>query len=87
MERRVVCAAILFDNGDLLVGPRHFDAVMHAQAERYGIDRQREHVQGFLDQRGEFLTREDAFVVATEAKQIIRPWAAASNRLYSECLY
>ena len=44
--------------------------------------------QGFIDQHGTFYTREQAFVVATENKQIVRSGSwNNSHRLYSENLY
>lgn len=43
--------------------------------------------QGFIDQRGAFLTREEAHKVATGAGQIIRRCGGDDGRLFSENLY
>ena len=85
--QRIVCGAILFDEGDMLVGARHFDMVMHNLAERYGINRKRSHTQGFIDQRGNFLTRSEAWTVAKVADQIRRHRSTIEGTLYSEDLY
>ena len=92
--RRVVCAANrnTFDPDLILLGPRHWDATMHAQADRlnirdFGVLTWEE---GFIDQRGEFLTRTEAWKVAEAAKQITRRCGgdeADGGTLYSENLY
>jgi hypothetical protein len=43
--------------------------------------------QGFLDNKGIFLTREEAHTVAKAAGQIVRRVGGDANRLYSENLY
>lgn len=89
--RRVVCAAIrVMSRGLVITGSRHFDTIMRGQMsasdpeERiiWGLAE-----QGFIDQRGEFLTREEAHQVATAAGQIIRRCGGDEGRLYSENLY
>lgn len=94
-QRRIVCAAIRAADGSLLLGIRHYSADMHEQIEqrldgekfkhRSGAD------QGFVDQHGRYLTREEAYVVAVMAGQIVRPHACPegpdATRLYSEALY
>lgn len=42
--------------------------------------------QGFIDQRGNFLTREEAWIIAVNNNQIIRH-LSSSGVLYSENLY
>lgn len=87
--RRVVCAAIRAEDGDLLLGVRHYSADMHVQinarrdGERFchrgGED------QGFVDQYGKYMTRGEAAEVAIAAGQVMvlsRP-----PKLYSEDLY
>ena len=81
--RRVVCAAMKDGNGKIICGPRHWDKIMHQQFS--GIAREWE--QGFVDQRGEFLTREDAWKIAEAAGQIIRRVGGDGGRLFSENLY
>lgn len=89
--RRIVCAAIRADDGEVIIGIRHYSVDMHRQINarwdgekfhhRHGAD------QGFVDQHGVYLTREEAYQVAKEAGQITRPEACISDKLYSEGLY
>jgi len=93
--RRVVCAAIRSAGGDLLLGIRHYGKDMHEQIDarrdstrfkhRYDPD------QGFVDQYGVYMTREEAYEVAQAAGQIIHPEACGDGldgpKLYSEGLY
>ena len=84
--RRVVCAALRFRN-TLVVGPRHFDGVMHAQIERLGGAWGKAD-EGFIDQWGKFMDRKEAFEIATAANQI--RWKSGnpnSTELFSEDLY
>lgn len=93
--RRVVCAAIRAFDGDLLLGIRHYSRDMHAQIEarRDGekFKNRRDEDQGFVDQNGVFMTREEAYRVADEQGQIW-DWRSCGNglegrKLYSEGLY
>jgi hypothetical protein len=85
--RRVVCAAVLV-NDHTICSARHFDNVMRAQIEAINEPYSGASVeQGFLDQCGEFLTREEAWVVAEAAGQIIRRVGGDGGRLFSENLY
>jgi hypothetical protein len=94
-ERRIVCAAIRAADGDVLLGVRHYSADMHKQiaARRDGAKFTHRHDedQGFVDQHGVYLSREEAFTVATAAQQITRPRACGEGlngpKLYSEGLY
>ena len=86
--RRVVCSATRERTGKMRVicSVRHWDALMRKQAE----DCEFKHwdaEQGFVDQHGEFLTREDAWMIAEAAGQIIRRVGGDGQRLYSENLY
>lgn len=94
--RRVVCAAIRAADGDLLLGIRHYSRDMHAQiaARTDGAKFKHRHDedQGFVDQHGVWMDREEAHEVAHFAGQIIRPEACSVStenvpRLYSEGLY
>ena len=93
MERRIVCAAVAYPKRPdiMLVGPRHFDNVMNDQYCRFFTRGtalgEEESVQGFLDQHGKFLTREDAYEVAKNAGQIIRRCGGDDGKLFSENLY
>jgi hypothetical protein len=96
-KRVVVCAACKYKDGKLFIGPRHFCPTMWKQVEDvFGGDDKiprdigSESEQGFIDQHGVFLTREEAFVVAKEAGQLEgrtkTDWPD-SKILYSEDLY
>lgn len=88
----VVCAAIRKE-GLVICGARHFDRVMHAVIsylpfdDGYWLNAE----QGFIDQRGKFLTREKAADIAKENDQVIvrkgqdKPFDI--GKLYSEDLY
>ena len=94
-ERRVVCAAIRAEDGELLLGIRHYSMDMHRQiAQR--MDHQKflqrlDEDQGFVDQRGNFMSREEAYRVARDAGQIRYPASCGEGingpKLYSEGLY
>ena len=90
--RRVVCSAIRAEDGTVLLGVRHYSPDMLEQIEarrdgekfknRSGKD------QGFVDQFGVFMTREEAYIVADESGQIWGwPCEIPNARLYSEMLY
>lgn len=94
-QRRVVCAAIRAADGRLVLGIRHYSADMHEQLARRD-DRNRFHGlldenQGFVDQHGEYMTREEAYRVAEAAGQILYPESCGEGldgpKLYSEGLY
>jgi hypothetical protein len=93
--RRVVCAAIRAADGDLLIGIRHYSADMHRQIEQRRDGEKFKHRldedQGFVDQRGVWMSREEAFGVAARARQIWREEACGTGlngpKLYSEGLY
>lgn len=95
-ERRcVVCAANRHTDADLrvwlLLGPRHWGPTMRHQAKMLPFDAHAlEWEQGFIDQRGEFLTREEAWKVAEAAGQIFQRVGGDTingGRLFSENLY
>ena len=83
--RRIVCAANRHrDSGRIICGARHWDNIMRSQVkegEKFtGWD------QGFIDQFGDFLDRQEAWIVAAEQDQI-RRLVSATGTLYSENLY
>ena len=85
----MVCAANLV-NGLIICGARHGDSVMLAQVDLLGDAYSfysDELVQGFIDQLGVFLTREQAWDVAIAAGQILRRCGGDEGCLYSENLY
>ena len=85
-KRRIVCAAVLLDDGTMLVGPRHYDTVMHAQLENVPACA-KEVEQGFIDQWGTFFDRKDSWGIAEKAGQILRRCGGDGEQLYSENLY
>lgn len=87
----IVCAANRLPNGHLLLGARHWDQKMRDQYKLSGsediVDFDN---QGFMDQRGNFLTRTEAWKVAEKAGQIRYRCGgdeADGGTLYSENLY
>jgi hypothetical protein len=97
--RRVVCAAIRAADGEVLIGIRHYSRDMHRQIERR-IDGAKfisryDDDQGFVDQHGVFMSREEAYQVAHSEGQITDYKACgyglsvdgAEDKLYSEGLY
>ena len=88
-QRRVVCAAV--KGGDIIVvGPRHFDDTMHMMISRFRKLTQREMFQGeqgFIDQWGKFMSREEALAVAIAAGQLRGEKNQPTHLLFSEDLY
>lgn len=98
-QRIVVCAANIYRIGNytisLLVGARHFDSAMRKQLdtidEEFTPEESTGWKQGFIDQYGVFMTREEAWLVAEAAGQIkYRVGGDMHNgvgKLFSENLY
>lgn len=90
-NRHVLIAANRYKNGIVLIGLRHWDEHMYAQANAYlaqGIFPKDEvPVQGFLDTKGRFLTRNQAWVLASKSQQIKRVPGDKTGQLCSENLY
>ena len=93
IQRRVVCAAMRNSAGDIVTGARHYDGIMRQHIERLreshanDVWKTSDVEQGFIDQFGKFMTREEAHQVATDAGQIIRRCGGDGGRLFSENLY
>lgn len=87
-RRRIVCAAVLFEKG-MIVGPRHYDAIMQAQYKAMGLKAtETDGTQGFIDQFGTFFDRKEAFAIATRQGQIRHKTGNPdSQELFSEDLY
>ena len=91
MKTRIVCAAIRAEDGMVMTGIRHYSGDMFSQimarndgekfAHRSGDDK------GFVDQKGKYYTRQEAWDVAIKANQIIRKIDGQDGFLYSENLY
>lgn len=87
MPRMVVCAAMIHQDGRIIASPRHFDTIAH-EAAKNGFWGDCE--QGFIDQRGVFMSRQEAWKVACDARQIRRRVGGDGTdggTLYSENLY
>ena len=88
-NRFVVCAAIRSKlDGLIICSPRHFDRTMHQILDHCNLTRT-DWEQGFVDQFGMFMNREDALKVATNAGQVnVRgPKTGPEYKLFSEDLY
>lgn len=83
MTRRVVCAAIRKDRL-IIAGARHYDSVMRAAIKSMNRPDLFKAEQGFIDQWGVFLSREEALSIARNAGQIE---ADSAKMLFSEDLY
>lgn len=102
---RIVCAANYFPGAGIILGPRHWDETMHSAYEKMEREHELRRVmnpeledfppghkfaEGFIDKRGKWLTREEAWVIAEAAGQIIRRVGGDTlngGRLFSENLY
>lgn len=89
MDKRIVCAANQSDiDGTLVLGVRHFDDFIRASIKALGRDhKQFYRNQGFIDQLGNYHTREEAHKIASANGQIIRRCGGDESTLYSENLY
>lgn len=89
-QQVVVCAACR--RGSIIIaGARHFDKVMRSQINAINLKTHAvEWEEGFIDQFGGFLTRQEAMKIAIEAGQnvdIERGCGGDKEILYSEGLY
>lgn len=87
-QQVVVCAACKHPTSDLMIcGARHWDSVMREQfmaMAMYGEKQQAaQWEQGFIDQFGDFLTREEAAIVARKSGQT----KCEGKIIFSEDLY
>jgi hypothetical protein len=87
-EPLVVCAALRDTLGRIVTGARHFDQIMHEQINRC-VKREywKTAEQGFIDQKGNFLTREEAHKIAWARGQIRRRCGGDDKELFSDNLY
>ena len=89
-EPRIVCAAIRL-GAEIIVGARHYDAVMIMQLKSrraFGDNSEwRTADQGFIDQHCNFLTREEAWAIALKHGQIVNDPDWCNGSLHSEHLY
>jgi len=87
-QQRVVCAAIKTHVGQILCSPRHTDQILLnvIMSSGYSAQHFRASEQGFVDNFGKFLSRTEAWEVASNANQILYS-VGADGTLYSENLY
>jgi hypothetical protein len=83
---RIVCAAVKLKLGLIVCGPRHFDMTMRDNLRQLRLT-VKDSVQGFVDQFGDFYTREAAWEIAERNGQILRDLSCGKGVLYSEHLY
>lgn len=77
-------------SGYIVTGTRHYCPIMHMQIDAIGRDALLEYagghdnvVQGFTDQYGIFLTRQEAYIIARDAGQLL-PRHDYGETLFSE---
>ena len=86
VKRRIVCAAVKFPSGEIILGARHWDNRMRETVKMLGL-KPGEEEQGFIDQFGVYVDRKEAMKIATEANQITRIISGSGKELFSENLY
>lgn len=89
-EQRVVCAACRWPDGHIILGIRHFSPDMRLSAALQGYEtspKEGRVEQGFVDQYGVFLTRQEAFKIALSQRQYAPYEPYNIGTLYSEDLY
>ena len=82
----IVCAALKFNDGTIVTGPRHYDKTMHATIRDMKKEPEGVAQQGFIDQWGNFYGRVQALQIARDNKQCYRN-PDAVGELFSEDLY
>ena len=87
MQPRIVCAANRYPDGTVLLGARHWDSWMVQQARALRKPVKPAPTQGFIDQFGNFYSREAAWEIAKAADQIVRRCGGDYGILFSENLY
>lgn len=91
VKRVIVCAANRYSDF-VVTGVRHFCPTMRQQIKAIGLNNLRLYAngreeQGFIDQFGVFLTREEAMVIARKRGQVIIGMEHHPKQLFSEDLY
>jgi hypothetical protein len=76
------------DRGIVFSGLRHHNCLYQAIAITGRVQYQLgEEIQGFLTSKNRFVTRQEAFIIATKENQIIDMSQINGNSLYSEDIY
>lgn len=86
----IVCAAIRFNDGTVITGARHWDGWMCSIADKIGgYDQSNQESDGFIDNLGNYLTREEAIKVVLDNNQLNVDFKEMEKRgtLFSEELY
>ena len=85
--KKIVCAAIKnVHTQQIILGVRHFDIIMKKTIKELNLGK--DWIQGFVDNKYNFIDREEAFKIATNANQIVKKTGGEnSNELYSEDIY
>lgn len=88
-KRRIVCAAVRMKDGTIFPGVRHYSPDMRLMITLAGYSGKKlaGAEDGFVDQWGCFLTRQEAFAVALRQRQYAPYPPYAIGTLYSEDLY
>lgn len=84
---RIVAAALQHKDGRVVVGVRHYDELMIGvlkQLPDFMTAGWRAADQGFVDNHGVYWTREDAWIIAEAAGQIIVSEGTRRGVLHSE---
>lgn len=84
---RIVCAAVQLAGGLIVPSARHLDMTMRLVLASLGAETMQGSRQGFIDQHGQFYSREEAWPIALGNGQIIKRCGGDGERLYSENLY
>lgn len=87
---RIVIAANLYQCGTVILGVRHNGIEMNKQIAMLisvGKKPEGKAVQGFMDIFGQFKTREEAWIIANEAGQILPGKDKTPGILFSETIY
>lgn len=87
VARHVVCAANRYPDGLILVGVRHGCSTMRQQLGRMDPKPEGRAEQGFIDQWGNWMDRNEAHYVVITNSQPLRYPADKWETLYSENLY
>lgn len=92
-ERRVVCAAIEIEQRIIITGARHYDSIMNSMIDQLFSEEEFNQLMndglvldGFIDNKGKFLCRGEAWIIAERQGQIILD-TGSNGTLFSENLY